>query len=61
MTAYGDFELNPELSGIRLDANAVVHRVSDALLTPEVAFRRLNRDMPQQELNLFKFTTCALT
>jgi hypothetical protein len=39
-----------ESSGIRLDAQAVVHRAPKLLLAPEVALGRLNRDVPEEEL-----------
>ena len=39
-----------ESSGIRLDAQAVVHRAPKLLLAPEVALGRVNRDVPEEEL-----------
>ena len=44
-----------ESSGIRLDAQAVVHRAPKRLLAPEVALGRLNRDVPEEELDLVQF------
>jgi hypothetical protein len=44
-----------ESSGIRLDAQAVVHRAPKLLLAPEVALGRLNRDVPEEELDLVQF------
>jgi hypothetical protein len=45
-----------ESRGIRFDAQAVVHGVPELLVAPEVALRRLNRDMPEEELDLVQFT-----
>jgi hypothetical protein len=47
-------------SGFR-QKNAVVYRLSQFLLAPEVALRRLNRDMPEQELDLFQFSSGEMT
>ena len=37
----------------RLDANMIVDSSSNPLLAAEIAFGSLNRNVPQQELNLF--------
>ena len=38
--------------GSRLYADMIVYRGSNPLLTAEVAFSGLNRNVPQEELNL---------
>jgi hypothetical protein len=43
------------------DSYAVVHGVPDFLLAREVSFSCLNRDVPEEELNLFEFTTGHMT
>ena len=40
---------------IRLDPEPVVHGVSEFLFTAEVTLGRLNRDVPEEELNLVEF------
>jgi hypothetical protein len=44
-------------SGSRLDANAVIDGRPNALLAAEVPLCRLNRDVPEQELNLLQLAT----
>jgi hypothetical protein len=44
-------------SGIRFDSQAVVHGHPELLLASEVALRRLDGDMAQEELDLVKFAT----
>lgn len=44
-------------SGVRLDSQAIVHRAMQLLLAAEVPFRRLNRDVSEQELNLVQLST----
>jgi hypothetical protein len=39
----------------------VVDRISEALLTAEVAFCCLNAHVAEQELNLFKLPACLMT
>src|SRR5579863_10443294 len=39
-----------------LDSDAVVQGIPDLLLATKVSFGRLNRDVPEEELNLFEFT-----
>jgi hypothetical protein len=43
-------------TGIRFDAQLIVDGVHDPLPGAEIPFRGLCRAMPQQELNLLKFT-----
>lgn len=44
-----------ESGGIRFNAYVVVHGVPELLLAPEVALGRLNRNVPEEELDLVKF------
>jgi hypothetical protein len=44
-------------SGIRFDAQSVVYSGSELLLAAKVAFRRLDRYVAEQELNLIEFPT----
>jgi hypothetical protein len=39
-----------------LDANPIVDRGSQALSATEIDFRCLNRDVPEEKLDLFEFT-----
>lgn len=41
---------------VRLDANGVVDGGTQLLLAPEIPLRCLDRDMPEEELNLIQFT-----
>lgn len=45
----------------RLKTDFVVDRVSEPLLAAEVAFRCLNADVTEQQLNLFKPLACLMT
>src|SRR4051794_26702021 len=47
-------------SADRLDANPVIDGRSDPLLAAEVAFCRLDRDMPEKKLNLVQFPACRV-
>jgi hypothetical protein len=38
------------------NSELVVYSDSESLLTADVAFRSLHRDMPEKELDLFKFS-----
>ncbi len=38
----------------------IVHRMSEILFATEIAFRRLDGCLPQQELNLFKLATAGV-
>ncbi len=42
-------------SGLWLDAQRVVDRAPQPPLAPEIPFRRLNRHVPEQELDLIQF------
>ena len=42
-------------SGV-FQSKVVVHRLAEFLLAAEIAFRCLNRGVPKQKLNLFKFS-----
>jgi hypothetical protein len=44
-----------------LDTDAVVHGISDLLLAAKVALGGLHRDVPEQELDLFKFAASNVT
>ena len=41
---------------VRSEVKEIVHRMSEILFAAEIAFRRLHRYMPQQELNLLKLS-----
>ena len=41
----------------RFDSDSVIDRRRDSLLAAQVAFRRLNGDMPQKELDLLQFSS----
>jgi len=43
-----------------LYTDAIVHGSTDSLLAAEIAFRCLDRYMPQQELNLVQFSACGM-
>ena len=43
----------------RFDSDSVIDRRRDSLLAAQVAFRRLNGDMPQKELDLLQFSSAA--
>jgi hypothetical protein len=51
----GHPDVAPPASTLGLDTDPVVHGGSDALLAAKVSLDRLNRDVPQEELNLFQF------
>ena len=44
----------------RSEVKKVVHRMSEILFAAEIAFRRLDGCMPQQELNLLQLATAAV-
>ena len=50
---------------LRLDVvskvKKVVYRMSQILLATEIAFRSLNRCVPQQELNLLQLSSAVMT
>jgi hypothetical protein len=43
------------------DTDAIIHRRPDPLLAAQISLGRLNRNMPQQELDLFQLTSGCLT
>jgi hypothetical protein len=49
------------LRGRWLKTDFVVDRISEPLLAAEVAFRCLNADVAEQELNLFELPACLMT
>ena len=44
----------------RLQPDLVVDRLPQPLLTPEVAFRRFHRNVPEKELDLLQFAACRM-
>ena len=46
---------------IRSEVEKVVYWMPEILFAAEIAFRRLDRCMSQQELNLLQFTTTVVT
>ena len=45
---------------VRSEVKKIVHRMSEILFAAEIAFRRLDRCMPQQELNLLQLATARV-
>src|SRR5260370_20394532 len=45
---------------VRSEVKKIVYRMSEILLAAEIAFRRLDGGMPQQELNLLQLATIAV-
>jgi hypothetical protein len=45
---------------IRTEVKKIVHRVTEILFAAEIAFRRLNGCMPQQELNLLQLASACV-
>ena len=45
---------------IRSEVEKIVYRMSEILFATEIAFRRLDRCMPQQELNLLQLAAIAV-
>jgi hypothetical protein len=45
---------------VRSEVKKIIDRMSEILFAAEIAFRRLNGCMPQQELNLLQLTTAAV-
>ena len=41
----------------RLDTNAIIHGTSDSLFAAKVSLGRLDRDVAEQELDLFQFSS----
>ena len=48
-------------AGLRLDADVVVHSSANTLLASEVSFRRLDRNVSEQELDLFQLSARGMT
>jgi len=48
------------VSGVWLNPDVVIHRAANALFASQVALRSLNRNMPEQKLDLFKFSARSL-
>jgi hypothetical protein len=44
----------------RSEVKKIVHRMTEILFAAEIAFRRLHRCMPQQELNLLQLATARV-
>jgi hypothetical protein len=42
---------------IRFQPDSIIDCITESLLAPQVAFRRLHRNVPQRELNLLQFPT----
>ena len=49
------------LLGLHSEVEKIVHRMAEILFAAEIAFRSLDRCMPQQELNLLQLTTAIVT
>jgi hypothetical protein len=47
-------------SRTRFDSDLIIHRRSNSLLATQVAFRRLNGNMSQKELDLFQLSSCSV-
>ena len=45
---------------VRSEVKKIIHRMSEILFAAEIAFRRLDRGMPQQELNLLQLATAGV-
>ena len=43
-------------TGLRFDADVVIHRSANSLFASEVSFRRLHGNVAEQELNLLQFS-----
>jgi hypothetical protein len=43
------------------EAELIIHREPQLLFVPAIAFGRLDRDMPEQELDLFGFAATSVT
>ena len=50
----------PNELALWFNADAVVHGASNPLLAAEVALGRLNRNVPEQKLNLFQFAARSM-
>jgi hypothetical protein len=45
---------------VRLDPDPVIYSAADSLLASQIPLRGLNRNVPEQELNLFEFAASGL-
>ena len=45
---------------VRSEVKKIVHRMAEILFAAQIAFRRLDRCMPQQELNLLQLATARV-
>lgn len=57
----GHSDAVPNHSALGFNADPVVDGGSNALLAAEVSPSRLNRDVPEEKLNLLEFTTRSMT
>lgn len=48
-------------STLRFDTYTVVDRSADPLFATKVALRSLNRNVTEEELDLFQFSACCVT
>jgi hypothetical protein len=48
-------------SALRFDTDPVVDGSADPLFTTKVALRSLNRNVAEEELDLFQFSACCVT
>jgi hypothetical protein len=51
----------PLPSALRFDTDPVVDRSADSLFATKVALSGLNRNVAEEELNLFQFSACCVT
>jgi hypothetical protein len=52
-----DFDREYHRLGTRFDSNSIIDRRLNSLFTAQVAFRRLNGNMTQKELDLFQLSS----
>jgi len=45
----------------RLDADTIVHSITDSLFAAKISLRRLDRNVPEQKLDLFEFSAGHVT
>jgi hypothetical protein len=57
VTSRAGCHLERRHSSARFDPNSIIDRRTNPLFAAEVAFRRLNGDMPQKELDLLQFSS----
>jgi hypothetical protein len=61
VTESGRHDPTRSVSLYRFDADPIVYRFTKSLFAAQRALRRLDRNMTQQELNLFEFTAGGMT